>query len=173
MSVTLKELNSLPADQARGLLAECCGSSAWVNGMLARRPFRSREDVYKAADEAADELGLDDWLEAFDHHPKIGETKSAAIQGETAKSWSAAEQVGVSAADARILASLAEVNAEYERKFGYIYIVCATGKTADEMLELAQKRLKHSPEKEIRVAADEQRKITRLRLEKLLTPEDS
>lgn len=171
MEQRLKELNTLPADQARGLLAECCGSSAWVNGMLARRPFRSPDAAYKAADEVADELGRSDWLEAFDHHPKIGETKSAAGQGETAKSWSAGEQAGVSTADSSVRAALADANAEYERKFGYIYIVCASGKSAGEMLSLARERLKHSPEKEIRVAADEQRKITRLRLAKLLAQE--
>jgi OHCU decarboxylase len=170
MAVTLKELNTLPADQARGLFAECCGSSTWVNGMVGRRPFRSADQVYKAADDVANELVRDDWLEAFDHHPKIGETRSAATQGETAQSWSAGEQAGISTADSGVRAALAEANAEYERKFGYIYIVCASGKTAEEMLALARERLKHSPEKEIRVAADEQRKITRLRLEKLLAP---
>lgn len=173
MAVTLKELNALPADQARGLLAQCCGSSAWVNGMLARRPFRSPEDVYKAADEVADELGRSDWLEAFEHHPKIGETRSATSQGETEKSWSAGEQAGVVVADGTVRAAMADANAEYETKFGYIYIVCATGKTADEMLALARARLKHSADKEIRVSADEQRKIIRLRLEKLLAQENS
>ena len=172
MTATLSNLNSLPADQARGLFAECCGSSKWVNEMIARRPFNSPDDVYSAADEVADSLEREDWLEAFAHHPRIGEQKGAKAQGERGSSWSAKEQSGIADAHEALLVELAAANREYERRFGYIYIVCATGKTAEEMLKLARERLGNDPAKEIRIAAGEQRKITRLRLEKLLGTEN-
>jgi len=169
MTTTVKDLDAMKPDQSRGLLAECCGSSRWVNEMTAKRPFRSREAVFKAADEVADSLEPKDWLEAFEHHPRIGE-RPATGSGSAAE-WAAAEQSDVEGAASGVKAALESANQEYERKFGYIYIVCATGRSAEEMLDLARKRLENDPEKELRVAAAEQRKITRLRLEKLLDSE--
>lgn len=158
-------------DQARGLLAECCGSSRWANEMVARRPFRSRAAVYEAADRTGDSLEPKDWLEAFEHHPRIGDTAGNAAEESMGTEWAAGEQSGMKRAGDEVRTSLIAVNEEYERRFGYIYIVCASGKSAEEMLELARKRLGNDPEKELRVAVSEQRKITRLRLDKLLETE--
>lgn len=155
-------------DQARGMLAECCGSSKWVNEMTSKRPYRKYENAFKAADNVADELEPKDWLEAFAHHPRIGEKASDASLGEPGAEWAAEEQSGVVGAGSEVKAALMGANQEYEQRFGYIYIVCATGKSAEEMLELARKRLENDPVEELRVAAAEQRRITRLRLEKLL-----
>lgn len=168
MTTTVKELDAMKPDQARGILAECCGSSKWVNEMTARRPFRSYENVFKAADEVADEMEPPDWLDAFAHHPRIGEKGGSAPDKGVAAEWAAAEQSGVDGAGKEVKAALMNANQEYEQRFGYIYIVSATGKSAEEMLEVARERLGNDPEREINVAAAEQRRITRLRLEKLL-----
>lgn len=171
MSTTVNELDEMKPDQARGLLAECCGSAKWVNEMVAKRPFRKRDNVFKAADEAADTLEPKDWLEAFAHHPRIGEKAEAKSGIDIGASWATAEQAGMEAAGNYAKIALMRANQEYERRFGYIYIVCATGKSADEMIGILHERLGNDPDRELRVAADEQRKITRLRLEKLLEPE--
>lgn len=158
----------MPQTQANTLLGECCGSSRWIAGMVGRRPFRSRNAVLMAADEIWRALAPADWLEAFSHHPRIGERKSALSQSARATAWAAGEQSGVERANDETRAALAAANREYERRFGYIYIVCATGKSAQEMLTLARERLRNDPDVELRIAAEEQGKITRLRLEKLL-----
>lgn len=172
MTTTVKDLDAMKPDQARGLLAECCGSAKWVNEMTAMRPFRTFDNVLKAADDAADTLDTQDWLEAFAHHPRIGEGPGSAPEKGAAAEWAAKEQSGVNAAGIDVKAALMNVNQEHERKFGYIYIVCATGKSADEMLEIARKRLDNDMEKELAVSAAEQRKITRLRLEKMIERDD-
>ena len=172
MKLTVKDLDEMEPDQARGLFAQCCGSSKWVNEMTAKRPFRTFDNVLKAADDAADTMAAQDWLDAFAHHPRIGERAgSAPAKGEAAE-WSEKEQSGVDSASFDLKAALMNANEEHERKFGYIYIVCATGKSAEEMLEIARKRLGNDAEKELSVSADEQRKITRLRLEKLIERDD-
>jgi len=171
MAVTVKELDGMRPGQARGLLSECCGSSKWVNEMVAKRPFRKRENVFKAADEVADTMEPKDWLEAFEHHPRIGDKPDAKTGISAGVEWATMEQAGMEAAGNYAKIALMRANQEYERRFGYIYIVCATGKSADEMIGILHERLGNDPEKELRVAADEQRKITRLRLEKLLDPE--
>lgn len=154
--------------QARKLLTACCGASRWVSGMLARRPFGSRARVLSTSDEIWRSLDPGDWREAFSHHPRIGERKSAAPQSERGSAWAAGEQSGVERAHDDVRAQLAAANREYEERFGYIYIVFATGKSAEEMLALARERLGNDPDVELRAAAEEQRKITRLRLDKLL-----
>ena len=169
--MTVDELNAMPpADAARELVA-CCGSSKWVDGMIARRPFETLDDVLDAADDVWWPLGPGDWREAFAHHPRIGERASAAQESERASRWSAGEQSAVAQADDRVRAELAQINRDYEHRFGFIYIVCASGKTPEELLEIARARLVHDADTELRIAAEEQRKITRLRLEKLLTLE--
>jgi len=150
----------MPESQARELLRECCGSRGWVEAMAARRPFGSRAAALAAADEIWASLDGADWREAFAHHPRIGE--------QTTNSVAAKEQSGVSGAAGDVRQALANANRDYEQRFGYIYIVCATGKSADEMLAIAKSRLENDPDTELRVAAEEQRKITRLRLQKLL-----
>ena len=139
---------------------ECCGASHWVDGMTDRRPFRSRDAVFRAADDEWDKCSEQDWLEAFSHHPRIGD--------RTAGGTASDEQSGVRSATQRTRLELERTNQAYEEKFGHIYIVCATGKTADEMLDIARARLQNDPATELRVAAEEQRKIMHIRLEKLL-----
>ncbi len=140
-------------------LLSCCGSTAWANAMFNRQPL---EDIHRAADEIWWSLTPQDWLEAFAAHPKIGQKSSA--------KWTAQEQSGMSQAAASTAEEMARLNCDYESKFGFIYVVCATGKSADEMLAILQARIHNSPEEEIRIAAAEQAKITHLRLDKLLTP---
>jgi 2-oxo-4-hydroxy-4-carboxy-5-ureidoimidazoline decarboxylase len=135
--------------------------------MLARRPFGTFQHLVDDAEEIWWSLEPDDWREAFDHHPRIGEHASVAPQGETARDWSSAEQHGATRADESTRRALAEGNREYERRFGHIFLVCATGKSAEEMLAMLRERLSNGPATELRVAAAEQAKITRLRLEKL------
>ena len=154
------DFDELPSTEARDLLRKCCGSSRWVSTMIDRRPFESRQALFNAADEIWKSLDPSDWLEAFAHHPRIGE--------QTTNSVAAREQSGVKTADDDVRAQLAQVNRAYERRFGYIYIVCATGKSAEEMLAIARSRLKNDPSTELAVAAEEQRKIIQLRLAKLM-----
>lgn len=159
--------DALPDHEAAPLLESCCGAQGWVQGMLARRPFGTLQRVLDDADDVWWSLGPNDWLEAFDHHPRIGERTAVAAQSETARVWSGDEQRGASDATADARQALAEGNREYERRFGHIYLVCATGKSAGEMLALLRERLHNDAATELRVAAGEQAKITRLRLEKL------
>src|SRR5262245_12335337 len=137
--------------------------------MLAGTPYASRDAVLAAADAVWSSLGPDDWREAFMHHPRIGDRARAEGQRTQAEKWSADEQGDVSAADASVRTQLDEVNREYEARFGFIYIVCASGRSAEELLALAHERMENDPDTELRVAAEEQRRITRLRLEKLLS----
>jgi 2-oxo-4-hydroxy-4-carboxy-5-ureidoimidazoline decarboxylase len=159
--------DALPDYDASPLLASCCGSHAWVQAMLERRPFRAFVRMLDEADEIWWSLSPDDWREAFDHHPRIGEQTAAVPQAGVARAWSADEQRGAAMSSDATRQALADGNREYERKFRHIYLVCATGKSAEEMLALLQTRLANDPASELRVAALEQAKITRLRLEKL------
>lgn len=162
------DLNALTPARAAELLTACCGSTRWVSRMVAARPFPSRESVLVEADRIWASLVPRDWLEAFMHHPRIGEKSAAITQDATAATWSADEQAGLGQAALDIRADLARVNRDYEQRFGFIYIVCATGKSAEEMLAIATARFRNPPDAELRVAAEEQRKIMLLRLEKLL-----
>lgn len=162
------ELDAMAADDAGEQLRACCGSSRWVSDMVSRRPFHSFDAVSKAADDAWSKCGEKDWLEAFDHHPRIGGTESAATRSVTAKSWASGEQAAVESASGELLAELAAVNAAYERKFGHIYIVYAAGRNTEEMLDMAKARMTNDVGTELQIAAEEQRKITQLRLKKLL-----
>lgn len=165
----LRWLNALPTDDFRAALLDCCGSRQWTEGVLQARPFGDRAQLHAAADSAFAQLGPDDWLEAFRAHPPIGGKHSANPQSARAGHWSQREQAGMAAAPAAVSAAMAEANHQYVRRFGYVFIICASGKTAEEMLIAIQERLRNDPEKELRVAASEQQEITRLRLEKLLT----
>jgi OHCU decarboxylase len=157
--VTLDELNGLSADAARRELERCCGSSRWAIAMTARRPFRTAADLTRAADEVWWSMEGADWLEAFAHHPRIGERSAG---------WARDEQSGARAASETTIKELATLNRQYERKFGHVFLIFATGKSAEEMLAELRRRLSNDPAPELRVAAGEQAKITRLRLEKLL-----
>jgi OHCU decarboxylase len=168
VSLSVAELNALSERDATRELAACCGSSRWIMGMAARRPFPSREAVLFAADEVWDGLAAADWLEAFAHHPRIGEAHAAAASPESER-WAAGEQSRAAEADAGVKRELAAAQREYEERFGHIFLICATGKTAADILAAARARMHNDADTELRVAADEQRQITRLRLEKLLS----
>jgi len=136
--------------------------------MVDERPFVNVDELLGKADSIWWSLEPDDWLAAFRSHPKIGERKAAEEVADQARAWSEAEQSGTRDAAEETAQALSEGNREYEQRFGYIFIVCATGKTAEEMLGILRERLSNDSDKELRVAAEEQRKITRLRLKKLV-----
>jgi 2-oxo-4-hydroxy-4-carboxy-5-ureidoimidazoline decarboxylase len=152
------------SEQAGRLLARACGASRWVARMLQRRPFGSRERLLSAALEEWNALDEDDWREAFAHHPKIGDRTALAARFPATHDLSAGEQAGVAGASEDVLDALAAANRLYESRFGYIFIVCATGLSAGEMLDRLRTRLENSAEDEIKIAAVEQAKITALRL---------
>ena len=168
--MTFKEFNQLKPGEAKVELLKCCGSEMWVDTMIAHFPFQSTNILFqKANDIWFDECAEKDWLEAFKYHPKIGDLESLKKKFASTKNWASSEQAGVSEASQKTIEDLAEVNQAYEAKFGYIFIVCATGKSANEMLQLAEARLKNDLEVEIHLAMAEQQKITLIRLHKLLS----
>lgn len=166
--MTLDQLNALPSTSAEAEFLKCCGSARWAQEMTEARPFASETQIFDRANEIWWSLSEQDWLEAFRAHPKIGEKKAATAQSQQAQSWSAQEQAGVARASAITVGELAERNRDYENLFGFIFIVCATGRSSEEMLKLLKGRLPNDAPTEIRIAAAEQNKITRLRLERLL-----
>lgn len=158
--MTLEQLDALPGDAAKRELQRCCGSERWAAAMTARRPFRGTEQLTQVADEVWWSLEPADWLEAFSHHPRIG---------ERAAGWARDEQSGARGASDETAKALAKLNHEYERTFGHVFLIFAAGKTADEMLAALQHRLTNDAATELRNGATEQAKITKLRLEKLLS----
>jgi len=154
-----RRLDLASPHEARSLLAGCCGSVRWADAMLARRPFGSMTALLEAAASIWRGLSEADWLEAFRHHPKIGDRSAQGIAKQ--------EQAGATSAPAAIVHQLAEANREYDARFGYIFIICATGKSAESMLGALRSRLRNDPQTEIRIAAEEQLKITQLRLKGL------
>lgn len=165
--MTIPQFYDFPTEQKRELLQKCCGSKAWIDKMVASPPAEDLVDLVETAEEKWYECSKQDWLEAFEHHPKIGDINSLKKKYADTAALASNEQSGVNAAPDKILEALAKGNDEYEQKFGYIFIVCATGKSAGEMLEILQSRLPNNPEVEIRIAAEEQSRITKLRLQKL------
>jgi OHCU decarboxylase len=167
MNAVLTEWNG--ADEAAALEAmiACCGARRWAAAMVALRPMSSIVELSESADRVWATMEEADWMEAFACHPRIGERKAAHATVQST-AWSRQEQSSVAAAQERVLAELTEGNAEYERRFGFTYIVCATGKSADEMLAILQRRLASSREAELREAAEQQRQILQIRLGKWL-----
>ena len=163
-------LNALEPDRAAAALRRCCGAERWVQAMLAARPFESTAALHERASSVWHGLAAPDYLEAFSHHPQIGENLDELRKRFAAThALSAREQAGVSNADESTLLSLREGNRAYRERFGHIFIVCATGKSAAEMLALLRALLPNAPEAELAAAAAEQAKITKLRLAKLLS----
>src|ERR1043166_1652549 len=162
-------LNSLPAGEAASELLQCCGSKRWATQMAGGRPFENLANLNKRANEIWWSLDRDDWLEAFRSHPRIGEKKPAETVSAQARQWSGQEQAGVDNVSTDTTNTLTELNHTNEQKFGYIFIICASGKTSGEMLAALRARLAHDAEEELPIAATEQSKITELRLKKLLT----
>jgi allantoicase len=164
----LRRLNALLPRQAKAAFLDCCGSPVWARAMNERRPFASAGELFAAADTSWQAAGRDEWLAAFKSHPEIGVRAAEHAQSSAAGAWSAAEQAGTRDAAAVTREALATANRAYRERFGHIFIVCASGKSAAEMLALCEARLANPRDRELEVAAEEQRKITRLRLEKLL-----
>ncbi len=163
-----KYLNSLEVGRCEAELRQCCAAEAWVRGMLDRRPFDSSLSVRSAAETIWKSLSEADWREAFEAHPRIGDLTSLQDKFGATRDWAEGEQSGAAAADIETLQRLADLNQKYLDRFGYLFIVCATGKTAAQMLALLKARLPNRPEVEIKIAAAEQLKITLLRLAKLV-----
>lgn len=166
--MTLADLNNFDQETARKEFQKCCGCSRWAGQMAEDRPYQSTSRLLETADTIWNNLTPADWKEAFAHHPKIGDTKASHEKFASTAKWAEGEQAGVQAATDEVIQELVHGNQFYLEKFGFIFIVCATGKSAGEMLTILQLRLKNNAQQEILIAADEQRKITRLRLEKLL-----
>ena len=164
----LEWLNTAPSDTVRTELARCCGAARWVEGLLAARPFHSLDHLLGAADHVWWHLGDGDWLAAFDHHPRIGADIDALREKfASTATWSAGEQQAVAGASEATLHALAAGNVDYEARYGHIFIVCASGLSAEEMLRRLRARMHHEPDAELRIAAGEQARITALRLHKL------
>jgi OHCU decarboxylase len=168
----LEGLNSQPPAEAENELRKCCGSSNWARRMVAERPFPSLNKLFASADQIWWSLGPRDWLEAFHNHPKIGEKKATGAVAVEAQKWSEDEQAGIRDSAQETMDTLTKLNREYEEKFGYIFIVCASGKSSEEMLAILRQRLGNNPNEELRLAAAEQAKNTQLRLKKLLAVEN-
>ena len=140
--------------------------------MLARRPFASRDALLEASDAVCAKLSNDQWLAAFAHHPRIGEQRAAAAVSETAQRWSEGEQRGATGGEDALHDRLREAQRQYEMRFGYIFIICASGRSAPQIMGELEARLHNDHHTELRTAAEEQRRITRLRLEKLVGPDE-
>ena len=166
--MTLAAFNQLPEQERKENLAKCCGATAWVEKMMRRFPLADKATLLKEAEKLWWQCTAADWLEAFTHHPRIGSREMMAQKFSSTAQWAADEQKGTSQAAAATIDALLLGNKAYEEKFGFIFIVCATGKSATEMLSVLQARLPNEKENETRIAAAEQSKITALRLEKLL-----
>jgi 2-oxo-4-hydroxy-4-carboxy-5-ureidoimidazoline decarboxylase len=154
------KLDALDTASCTEALLRCCGSRRWAAAMAAARPFASAADLHEAALRIWNQLEPADWREAFAAHPRIG--------GKANSAWSRAEQAGAANAGDAVREELARMNADYERRFGHVFLICASGRSAEEMLAELRRRIHHSPSEELHLAAAEQAKITRLRLDKLL-----
>ena len=166
--MSLETLNTATIEQATDSFIQCCTSSAWVNAMVAARPYADEHGLVKQADLAWQDLQQADYLEAFDGHPQIGNVETLRAKYANTKALASGEQSAVNEASEQVLLDLAKGNADYLNKFGFIFIVCATGKSVIQMLALLQARLPNDRATELSNAAAEQRKIFHLRLEKLL-----
>ncbi len=166
--MSLEKINTLSHEEAFKAFTRCCGSHNWVNKMISSRPFKSINETIEISENIWNSLNEKDWLEAFEHHPLIGDIDSLKEKYSSSKILAEREQAGVNEASILTITELSKFNADYLKKFGFIFIVCATGKSADEMLSIIKERIKNDPVTEIKTAMKEQGKITKLRLEKIL-----
>jgi OHCU decarboxylase len=173
----LTRWNRLPIDEAVRAILPSCGSMSWARGMVARRPLADEAALLAAANDTWRNLAQSDWMEAFQSHPRIGESRPSSLEPRSppvlsspdqSVKWSAQEQSNVADSDAAVKSALADANREYERRFDRIFIVCATGKSAPEILEILRRRLKHDAQTELQEAAEQQRQIMEIRLRKWL-----
>jgi 2-oxo-4-hydroxy-4-carboxy-5-ureidoimidazoline decarboxylase len=168
MSEVLASWNDVPLNVAATQILPCCGSKAWAREMAARKPFQDEAALLAASDETWRKLTEPDWMEAFNSHPRIGESSALRSSAERSTAWAMQEQKKVAEAGDAVKIALAEGNREYEDKFGRIFIVCATGKSAVELLEILGRRLLNDPRTELYEAAEQQRQIIQIRLRKWL-----
>jgi 2-oxo-4-hydroxy-4-carboxy-5-ureidoimidazoline decarboxylase len=167
MNAILDAWNRSERTAAVSALLSCCAAQRWTEGVTAMRPFMKEEDLFAAADHVWAEMQEADWMQAFRAHPRIGDRKPVHASAQSS-AWSRQEQASADTAQAEVLAQLARGNERYEELFGFTYIVCATGKSAEEMLGILQRRLASDRQTELREAAEQQRQITQIRLRKWL-----
>ncbi len=167
--MTIEEFNKLPVNKVKEELLKCCGSNRWASIVMEAFPFKDADDLKLSSDKAWYICGEDDWREAFSHHPKIGQKIADEKKFASTEKWAVKEQSGIKTASTETLTDFHRLNEEYEKKFGFIFIVCATGKTSEEMLAILKKRMPNELHNEIRIAANEQNKITRLRIDKMIS----
>jgi len=168
MTSALAVWNAMASDEAERHILPCCGSRAWATKIAKRRPFASSTALLEASREIWQSLDARDWLEAFHSHPRIGESSAAPSAAAKSQEWSAQEQRQVEQGSDAVKTALAQGNREYEERFGRIFIVCATGKSPDEILQILRRRLQNDEAAELQEAAEEQRHITEIRLRKWL-----
>ncbi len=168
MNAGLASLNAMSEESAAAFFMKACGSSVWAGTMAAGRPFADGAALSGAAERAAEALSREDWLEAFSHHPRIGESAPSRAGSAEAAAMSGREQSGMAGASDQTRREFAALNAEYERKFGHVFLICASGRSAEFMLAQLRERLGNTPEVEFANATREQRRITRLRFDRML-----
>jgi 2-oxo-4-hydroxy-4-carboxy-5-ureidoimidazoline decarboxylase len=168
VNTTLATWNAASETAARNAMLACCGAKRWADAMVALRPIASVFALSEEADRVWGAMEEADWLEAFACHHRIGERKVSAQAGAQSAAWSRAEQAQTSSASEKVLVEIATGNQKYEELFGFTYIVCATGKSAEEMLAILKRRLGSTRESELREAAEQQRQIMQIRLGKWL-----
>jgi 2-oxo-4-hydroxy-4-carboxy-5-ureidoimidazoline decarboxylase len=169
MSEVLGRWNRLSDREAAQEILDCCGSTAWARELAAHRPLMDEASLLAASDKIWNRLPAADWLDAFSKHPRIGERNAPRAASAQSAEWSAQEQQNAATSGEAVQMALSEANREYEQRFGRVFIVCATGKSAAEMLEILRRRLQNDDATELREAAEEQRKITNIRLKKWLS----
>jgi OHCU decarboxylase len=169
MNPILTAWNTTDSASATATLLSCCAAIRWAESLAAQRPFADEETLFAAADRTWATMQVDDWMQAFLAHPRIGEHT---VEHATAQSkqWSGQEQSAVERAREDTLEELAAGNRQYEESFGFTYIVCATGKSAEQMLHILRRRLSSDRATELREAAEQQRQITQIRMRKWLQP---
>ena len=168
MNKVLARWNQLPPDEAEREILACCGSVSWARTLVLRRPLRE-DALIAVSDKIWNGLTSQDWLQAFSKHPRIGERKAPPGLGQRSATWAAQEQKSVATAEQAVHTALADGNREYEQRFGRVFIVCASGKSASEILDILRRRLRNDDITELGEAAEEQREITNLRLKKWLS----
>lgn len=168
--MTLCRWNNLSTEEAARAILPCCGSKTWAQAMAARRPIPDEDALLESSNEIWRSLARSDWMEAFASHPRIGDSPAAQSASAQSAVWSTQEQRNIADAGEAVKNALADANREYEQRFNHIFIICATDKSAPEILEILQRRLKNDDETEFQEAAEQQRQITELRLKKWLQP---
>jgi 2-oxo-4-hydroxy-4-carboxy-5-ureidoimidazoline decarboxylase len=165
MNQVLAQWNAAETQSAMQVMMDCCGAHRWAREMVDQRPIPTESGLHEAADRIWDKMMESDWMEAFSHHPRIGERKAQKASSQSS-AWSSQEQSSIKTAADSVLTALTHGNARYEDKFGFTYIVCATGKTPEAMLAILRRRLTNARAAELREAAEQQRQILHIRLRK-------